>query len=108
MDNMKPKLLSDGVLKDITRIIVETNEENPATIAVITADNASTANGYRVRLKPRYENIKQGKVPITFELDGTKIRNTNLNDMSDFIKKITAKYSKDYNLRLVVKIMEFY
>lgn len=58
MDNMKLKLLSDGVLKDITRIIVETNEENPATIAVITADNASTANGYRVRLKPRYRKYQ--------------------------------------------------
>lgn len=39
--------------KDYTRIIVETSEENPITIATITTDNVTVA-GYRVRLMPEY------------------------------------------------------
>ena len=41
------KTLEEGILKDITRVIVETDEENPVSIAVITADNIESANGYR-------------------------------------------------------------
>ncbi len=57
--NMKEndtKTLEDGILKDITRVIVETDEENPVPIAVITADNIEPANGYRVRMRPKYQN----------------------------------------------------
>ncbi|MGN8781777.1 hypothetical protein ACTNE5_06570 [Acidaminococcus fermentans] len=46
--NMKEndtKTLEEGILKDITRVIVETDEENPVSIAVITADNIESANG---------------------------------------------------------------
>ncbi len=50
------KTLEDGILKDITRVIVETDEENPVPIAVITADNIEPANGYRVRMRPKYQN----------------------------------------------------
>ena len=39
-----------------TRIIVETDEENPVTIATITADETDVADGYRVRLRPDYDN----------------------------------------------------
>lgn len=39
-----------------TRIIVETDEENPATIATITADETDVADGYRVRFRPVYDN----------------------------------------------------
>lgn len=38
-----------------TRIIVETDEENPVTIATITADETDVADGYRVRFRPVYE-----------------------------------------------------
>ena len=45
----------DETLKDYTKIVVETDEENPVTIAVITANDASPADGYRVRLTPAYD-----------------------------------------------------
>ena len=46
------KTLEEGILKDITRVIVE----NPVPIAVITADNIEPANGYRVRMRPKYND----------------------------------------------------
>ena len=57
--NMKEndtKTLEEGILKDITRVIVETDEENPVSIAVIMADNIEPANGYRVRMRPKYND----------------------------------------------------
>lgn len=42
-------------LKDYAKIVVETDEENPITIAEITSDEINTADGYRVRLTPDYE-----------------------------------------------------
>ena len=39
-----------------TRIVVETDEENPTPIATITEDNIEMADGYRVRLRPVYSN----------------------------------------------------
>ena len=42
-------------LKDYTKIVVETDEDNPVTIAVITANDISPADGYRVRLTPTYD-----------------------------------------------------
>ena len=50
------KTLEEGILKDITRVIVETDEENPVSIAVITAGNIESANGYRVRMRPEYND----------------------------------------------------
>ena len=42
-------------LNSYTKIIVETDEENPVTIATITANETDVANGYRVRLTPNYD-----------------------------------------------------
>jgi len=42
-------------LKDYTKIIVETDEENPVTIAEITPEEITPADGYRVRLTPKYD-----------------------------------------------------
>lgn len=42
-------------LKDYTKIIVETDEENPIAIAEITSEEIKTADGYRVRLTPKYD-----------------------------------------------------
>lgn len=50
------KNVGDGILKDITRIIIETDEKNPVPIAVITYDKIDTADGYRVRMRPNYED----------------------------------------------------
>ena len=52
----KGRLLADGVLLEVSRIVVETNEKNPVPIARITPNNIDVANGYRVRLKPMTEN----------------------------------------------------
>ena len=37
---------------DYEYVIVETDEENPITIAIISNDNIDTVDGYRVRVKP--------------------------------------------------------
>ena len=42
-------------LSDVTKIVVETDEEEPKTIAVITAEDVDSAEGFRVRLTPKYE-----------------------------------------------------
>lgn len=42
-------------LEDYTRVIIETEEENPITIAVITSEEVEVADGYRVRLTPKYD-----------------------------------------------------
>ena len=39
-----------------TRIIVETDEENPKSIATITEDEIDMADGYRVRQRPVYDD----------------------------------------------------
>lgn len=36
------------------RVIVETDEENPKTIALITNEDCESAPGFRVRVKPVY------------------------------------------------------
>ena len=47
--------MSIETLSDITKIVVETDEEDPKIIAVITADDVDSAEGFRVRLTPKYE-----------------------------------------------------
>lgn len=42
-------------LSDVTKIVVETDEEEPKTIAVITAEDIDSAEGFRVRITPKYE-----------------------------------------------------
>ena len=42
-------------LTDITKIVVETEEKDPKTIAVITADDIDNAEGFRVRITPKYD-----------------------------------------------------
>lgn len=41
-------------LREYTKITIETEKENPIVIAEITADEVQVANGYRVRLTPKY------------------------------------------------------
>lgn len=48
--------MEDISLRDYTKIIVETDEENPITVAVITSGDITPAEGYRVRLTPVYDN----------------------------------------------------
>lgn len=51
-DNSK----SINILSELyTRLIVETDEEKPVTIAEITEDDAIAAEGYRIRLRPKYD-----------------------------------------------------
>lgn len=49
------KTVPDNSLKYYTKIIVETDEEDPVTIAEITADNINPSDGYRVRMTPVYD-----------------------------------------------------
>jgi hypothetical protein len=43
---------ADGVMNDIERLIVETEDDDPKIIAYITADEVILADGYRVRCRP--------------------------------------------------------
>lgn len=43
------------MLEDVQKITIETDEENPTTIAEITSEEIKTADGYRVRLTPNYD-----------------------------------------------------
>lgn len=42
-------------LKDYTKVVVETDEENPTTIATVTSEDVVVADGYMVRLTPEYD-----------------------------------------------------
>lgn len=41
--------------EQFTKIVVETDEENPVTIAVITSDSADVIKGYRIRMTPKHD-----------------------------------------------------
>lgn len=53
------KTLGEGVLKNTTALIVETDEDLPKIIATITADYISPAEGYRVRLRPNENKVQE-------------------------------------------------
>lgn len=42
-------------MKNVSRIIIQTDEENPKVIAVVTNDDFEVADGYAIRQKPVYE-----------------------------------------------------
>ena len=44
--------MSIETLSDITKIVVETAKKDPKTIAVITADDIDSAEGFRVQNYP--------------------------------------------------------
>lgn len=44
----------EKALGQYTKIVVETDEEKPVTIAVIQSNSVDTVKGYRVRLTPKY------------------------------------------------------
>ena len=52
------------ILQDIEKIIVETDEENPTTVVVITDEEISAINGYRVRLKPKEKTLAELAQPL--------------------------------------------
>lgn len=47
--------MSVKALSDITKIVVETDEQEPKIIAVITKDDVDSAEGFRVRITPKYD-----------------------------------------------------
>ena len=47
--------MSAEALSDITKIVVETDEEEAKTIAVIMADDVDVSEGFRVRITPKYD-----------------------------------------------------
>ena len=47
--------MSVEAFSEITKIVVETDEKDPKTIAVITADDVDSAEGFRVRITPKYD-----------------------------------------------------
>lgn len=76
-------------LKDYTRIIVETDTENPVTIAEITTEKIHTASGYRVRLTPKEGEMmdeKKGNITIGVDVDLSSI-----NKAMDTITQLNEK-----------------
>ena len=56
MLNFKEEMkMSVEALSDITKIVVETDEQDPKIIAVITEEDIDSAEGFRVRITPKYE-----------------------------------------------------
>lgn len=54
-DTAKPgsnTCLRNGLIKGITRLIVETDEKKPHVVATITTDGIDLARGYKIRMKP--------------------------------------------------------
>ena len=47
--------MSAEALTDITKIVVETDEEEAKIIAIITAEDIDSAEGFRVRITPKYD-----------------------------------------------------
>lgn len=47
----KIKILSE----DFTKMVIETDEENPVTIATVSESQIDVADGYRVCLTPDYD-----------------------------------------------------
>lgn len=52
MDLEKKTNNADKPMENWTRVIIETDEKNPKTIAVVVNDDYGVADGFRVRLKP--------------------------------------------------------
>lgn len=52
---METSTLTENILRNIERIVIETTEENPVTVAIFTPKFIEVAKGYRVRLKPDYQ-----------------------------------------------------
>ena len=47
--------MSAEALTDITKIVVEKDEEEAKIIAVITEEDIDSAEGFRVRITPKYD-----------------------------------------------------
>jgi len=68
---------NDNTLVDYTKIVVETDEVSPITIATITCDDINPADGYRVRMTPKYDeaedhvysNSNAHKIAIAVDID---------------------------------------
>lgn len=52
MNLQKQTNSDDKPMKNWTRVIIETDEKNPKTIAVVVNNDYEVADGFRVRLKP--------------------------------------------------------
>jgi hypothetical protein len=49
--NEELRILSDQFAK----LVIETDEDNPVTIAEIESDHVDVVNGYRIRMTPKYD-----------------------------------------------------
>ena len=79
-------------LNGYTRIVVETDAENPVTVAEITADTVELADGYMVRFTPDYgvatseNNIMKMAEPLIDYLNEHCNPYTHIVISSDFVK----------------------
>ena len=65
--------LADGILKDYTKIVVETDETISEPIAIFTPDFIDVTNGYRVRMTPNYTTVDSDSAVVPCFTDGFKL-----------------------------------
>ncbi len=46
--------------EEFEKVVIETDEKNPVTIAVLTADTVEIGQGYRIRITPKTKNWPLG------------------------------------------------
>lgn len=46
---------TEKTLDDYSRVVIETDEKSPVTIAEITPEYINVIKGYRVRITPKYD-----------------------------------------------------
>ncbi len=42
--------------EEFEKVVIETDEKNPVTIAVLTADTVEIEQGYRIKITPKTKN----------------------------------------------------
>lgn len=83
------------ILDGIEKVIVETDEENPTTIAVITGDKIDVADGCRVRMKP--VGTKNGK----YQCDYCDKKFDTVSEYKTHIKKHFIDFSEKDNIAVI-------
>lgn len=46
--------------EEFEKVVIETDEKNPVTIAVLTADTVEIGQGYRIKITPKTKNYPFG------------------------------------------------
>lgn len=65
--------LADGILKDVVKLVIETDEAISEPLVIITPDFIDVTNGYRVRMTPNYESVDSDSAVVPCFVDGFRL-----------------------------------